>query len=415
MAAPRPAPVRTQPSTEALIAHVLRRTTFGPFPGQVESLVGLGADGVIDRVLAAAPMSTKTKPPTTDDGSYAPVDWWLDKMANPAAGLHEKMTWYWHGHLTTSHSKVFRWKMEFPQHLLIRKYALGNFRTLLQQVTVDPAMLVYLDGAWSHANDPNENYGRELMELFTLGRGPYTQDDVRAAAQALAGWWVDGETGDHGFHDYAALKSPVTLLGRSVQRADDVIDAVCDHAACAPWVSGKIRRFFTGGLSKKLARQEAKRFRNSGLEIKPLVWGILQDPAFLRKRMNRARTPVEWLIPAMAALGITDKDLRRWTLDGMGQLPFYPPNVSGWPSGTRWLSASFALARASVATQNDGIAAITEASDPVAAALKRASLYEVTPQTKAALTSAAAQISNPERRAQVLLAMAVGSPEFALS
>lgn len=99
----------------------------------------------------------------------------------------------------------------------------------------------------------------------------------------------------------------------------------------------------------------------------------------------------------------------------MGQLPFYPPNVSGWPSGNRWLSASFALARASIATQNDGIADVIEASDPVAAALKRASLFEVTAQTRAAMTTAAGQISNPERRGRVLLAMAVGSPEFALS
>ncbi len=415
MVSPRPVPVRSQPSTEALIAHVLRRTTFGPFPGQVESLVPLGVQGVIDRVLSAAPLSTTKKPAIDDDGSYAPVDWWLDRMADPKAGIHEKMTWYWHGHLTTSHSKVFRWKMEFPQHLLVRTHALGNFRTLLQKITTDPAMLIYLDGAWSNADEPNENYGRELMELFTLGRGPYTQDDVRAAAQGLAGWWVDWDTGDHGFHDYAGLDAPVTLLGKPVLRANDVIDTVCDHAACAPWVSARIRRYFTGGLSKKLARLEARRFRNNGLEIKPLVWGILEDPAFLRRRMTRARTPVEWVIPAMAALGLTDKDLRRWTLDKMGQLPFYPPNVSGWPSGNRWLSASFALARASVAAQNDGIAAVIEASDPVAAALKRASLYEVTPQTRAALTTAAASISNPERRAQVLLAMAVGSPEFALA
>jgi len=415
MAAPRPSPVRTQPSTEALIAHVLRRTTFGPFPGQVESLRGLGVEGVIDRVLSAKPLATTPKPPINDDGSYAPVDWWLDRLANPKAGIHEKMTWFWHGHLTTSHSKVFRWIMEFPQHLLIRKYALGNFRTLLKQITVDPAMLVYLDGAWSSANDPNENYGRELMELFTLGRGPYTQDNVRAAAQALAGWWVDWDTGAHGFHDYAALKDPVTLLGRPVKRADDVIDVVCDHRACAPWIATKVRRYFTAGGGAKLRHAEATRFRKDGLEIKPLVWGILEDPMFLRRRMDRPRTPVEWVIAAMAALGLTDKDLRRWTMDGMGQLPFYPPNVSGWPSGTRWLSASFALARASLAVQTDGVAAVSSASDPVAAALKRCSLYEVTPQTKAALTTAAGQISNADRRAQVLLAMAVGSPEFALS
>ena len=136
---------------------------------------------------------------------------------------------------------------------------------------------------------------------------------------------------------------------------------------------------------------------------------------FLRARMDRPRTPVEWVIAAMAALGLKDKDLRRWTMDGMGQLPFYPPNVSGWPSGTRWLSASFALARASLSVQTDGVAAVASAADPVAAALKRCSLYEVTAQTRAARTTAAGQISNAERRAQVLLAMAVGSPEFALS
>ncbi len=415
MATRTPRPVAARPSESALIAHVLRRTTFGPFPGQVESLLPLGVDGVIERVLAAKPLSTAKPPALTDDGSYAPVDWWLDRMSDRTAGIHEKMTWFWHGHLTSSHDKVFRWRWEFPQHLLIRKYALGNFRTLLQKITVDPAMLVYLDGAWSDSDDPNENYGRELMELFTLGRGPYTQDDVRSAARALAGWWVDWETGQSGFHNYAALSSPVTLLGRSVMRANDVIDAVCDHPQCAKWVSAKIRRYFTAGLSKRDALREAKRFRTAGLEIRPLIETIVRGPTFLRRRMNRPRTPVEWLLAAMPALGITDRDMRRWTLYGMGQLPFYPPNVSGWPSGNRWLSASFALARASVVTQNDGIADVIEASDPVAAALKRCSLFEVTPQTTAALTSAAAQISNPERRARVLLAMAVGSPEFALS
>jgi uncharacterized protein (DUF1800 family) len=336
-------------------------------------------------------------------------------MSSSSAGIHEKMTWFWHGHLTSSHSKIFHWRWEFPQHLLIRTHALGNFRTMLQKITVDPAMLVYLDGAWSNADDPNENYGRELMELFSLGRDRYTQDDVRAAAQGLAGYWVDWNTGGSGFHSYAALDAPVTLLGRPVKRANDVIDVVCDHAACAPWVAGKIRRYFTAGLSVREARAEAKRFRADGLEIRPLVESIVRGPAFMARRMNRPKTPVEWLIGALAVLGIKDKDLRRWTLDGMGQLPFYPPNVAGWPSGTRWLSASFALARASVASQADGIAAITEASDPVTAALERCSLYEVTAQTRAAMTNAATSIPDHEKRARVLLAMAVGSPEYALS
>ena len=100
-------------------------------------------------------------------------------MAQPKAGIHEKLTWFWHGHLTTSHDKVFNWRLEFPEHRLLRTHALGNFRALLQAITVDPAMLVYLDGDGSNAIDPNENYGRELMELFCLGRAQYTQADDR--------------------------------------------------------------------------------------------------------------------------------------------------------------------------------------------------------------------------------------------
>jgi uncharacterized protein (DUF1800 family) len=415
MASTRQGSSPTRPSTSALIAHILRRTTFGPFPGQVESLLPLGVEGVLDKVIDTPAMAVTPKPVTTDDSSYAPVDWWLDRMASPKAGLHEKMTWYWHGHLTTSHSKVFGWRWEFPEHLLLRTYALGNFRTMLQKITVSPAMLVYLDGAWSDSDEPNENYGRELMELFTLGRGPYTQDDVQAAAKALAGWWVDWDTGKSGFHSYAALDAPVTLLGRPVKRANDVIDVVCDHANCAAFVSAKIRAYFTGAAAKRLAAHEAALFRSSGLEIRPLVSEILHQPAFLLRRMNRPRTPVEWVIAAMAALGLKDKDLRRWRLNDMGQLPFYPPNVAGWPSGTRWLSASFALAHAAFATESDAMAAISNSSDPVAAALKRCSLYEVTPQTKAAMTTVAGQIPNHDKRSQVLLAMAVGSPEFALS
>jgi uncharacterized protein (DUF1800 family) len=412
IAPPVPKP---QPTPQALIAHVLRRTTFGPFPGQVEALLPLGASGVVDRILKAPAMATAPAPPVTDDSSHAPIDWWLDRMANPAAGIHERMAWFWHGHLTTSHSKVFRWKMEFPQHLLIRANALGNFRTLLQKITIDPAMLIYLDGAWSDSDAPNENYSRELMELFCLGRGHYTQADVEAGARALAGYWVDWTAGTSGFHDYAALSAPVTYLGKPVKRAADVVNTVCDHPACPTWIATRIYQHLTGGRTSKLLPAWSRAFRASGMDIRGLVEAIVRHPTFLDGRNTRPRTPVEWVIPAMAALGLTDKDLRRDTLYGMGQLPFYPPNVAGWPSGSRWLSASFALARASLAVQTDGISAIAAASDPVAATLKRCSLYEVSTQTRTALTNAASDVADPGARATVLLALAVGSPEFALS
>lgn len=417
-AAPRPGSPpdpKTPPTQQALIAHVLRRTTFGPFPGQVESLLPLGVKGVIDKVLKAPAAKTTPAPPLTDDGSHAPIDWWLDRMANPASGIHERMTWYWHGHLTTSHDKVFKWKIEFPQHLLIRANALGNFRTMLQKITIDPAMLIYLDGAWSDSDAPNENYSRELMELFCLGRGHYTQTDVENGAKALAGYWVDWESGSSGFHEYAALSAPVTFLGKPAKRAADVINTVCDHPACPIWITTKLYRHLTGAKTHKALPTWARSFRTSGMDIRLLVETIVRHPSFLENRNGRPRTPVEWVIPAMAALGLTDKDLRRDVLYNMGQMPFYPPNVSGWPAGTRWLSASFALARASLAVQTDGIAAVAASTDPVNAAFKRCSMYEVTTQTRTALTNAANDISNAERRATVLLALAVGSPEFALS
>ena len=403
------------PSPEAVIAHVLRRTTFGPFPGQVKALVPGGVEAAINGILAAPPVKTTPAPPLTDDGSYAPVDWWLDRMADPKAGIHEKMTWFWHGHLTTSHSKVFRWKMEFPQHLLIRTYALGDFRALLQQITVGAAMLVYLDGSWSNSDDPNENYSRELMELFVLGRGNYTQDDVHNGARALAGWYVDWDTGKTGFNGWAALDSAVPYLGKQVKRAPDVVDAALAHQAAAPWVVGRIHQFLAGRPPGRNARSLAAGFRSSGWQVRPIVESIVRDPNFVRGRLNRARTPVEWMIPAMAALGFTRKDVRRWTLSDMGQLPFYPPSVAGWPSGLRWLSPSFALARAAFATEATGIAAVASASDTVKAALERCSLFEVSQQTLAALTAAADSLSDPHERATVLLGLAIGSPDFALA
>lgn len=403
------------PSTEAQIAHVLRRTTFGPFPGQVKALAPKGVDAAISSVLAAKPLATTPAPPIDDDGSNAPVDWWLDRMADPKAGIHEKMTWFWHGHLTTSHSKVFRWKVEFPQHLLLRKYAMGSFATLLQKITLDAAMLLYLDGSWSTADDPNENYGRELMELFALGRGNYTQDDVHNGARALAGWYVDWDTGATGFNDWGALHAPVPFLGKSVLRAPDVVAAVLAHPRSAPWVVGRIHLFLTGAAPARPVSALAGTFRSSGFETRPVVEAIVRDPGFMRGRMNRARTPVEWILPAMAALGLTRKDVRRWTLSDMGQLPFHPPSVAGWPAGLRWLSPSFALARAAFATDATGITAVANAADPVAAALERCSLYEVTAQTLTALQTAADDLPNAKERATVLLALAVGSPEFALA
>src|ERR1700694_4548305 len=159
------------PDDRATIAHVLRRTTFGPFPGMTEDLArrGVGAPG--GQGVAAAPLEPAA--PVFDEDAdnivNGPAWQWLQLMANPTAGVHEKMVWFWHGHLTSSHDKVATWDLMWRQHLLLRRHALGNFRELLRAVTVDGAMLQYLDGDGSTAQSPNENYGGELMELVAFG------------------------------------------------------------------------------------------------------------------------------------------------------------------------------------------------------------------------------------------------------
>jgi uncharacterized protein (DUF1800 family) len=424
------------PSTRALVAHVLRRTTFGPYPGQVERWAARGVGRTITHVLEARPLPVASASGLAgkDDSSDEPVRWWLRRMANPAGGVHEKMAWFWHGHLTTSHDKVFRWRCEVPQHLLIRRYALGSFRTLVRRITVDPAMLLYLDGSWSSAEAPNENYSRELMELFCLGRGTdanpnYRQEDVTNGARALAGYGVDWETGTRGFYEWNALPAGtrVPYLGKRVHDAGDVCDAVLDHRACAPWVAGRIWRFLVGTEPSAARRAAlARRFRQDDMRVKPLVEHILRSDFFLSHRMNRPRQPVEWVTAAMAALGMGDDDnapypnLRIDTLWRMGQLPFYPPSVAGWPWGLSWVGPGITLAKAAFAVEAPGIRAVADASDQVTAALHRCGLFEVSSQTRGALRRVTTSSrldgrANRARRAQVLLALAIGSPEFALA
>jgi uncharacterized protein (DUF1800 family) len=400
----------------AAIAHLLRRTTFGPVPGQVESLNAGGVTAALDAILAATDPALPAPP---NMSGWDPITWWMTRMADPAVGLHEKMVWFWHGHLTSSIEKVGQWQWMWNQHLLLRDNALGNFRTLMQAITIDAAMLVYLDGDPSVVTAPNENYSRELMELFCLGIGNYSEADVKNGAKALAGYDVDWQTGVVTFHPEYALTSPVNYLGKSVQTTQHVIDAVVDHPACAPWIAGKLYRYFVGvSPSPTRLNELATLFRSGGLEIKPLVDAILRDPLFLdpQTRNNRARQPVEWVTAAFAAAGASNPGWATSVTNDLGQLPFEPPSVAGWPGGTRWLAASDALVRAGLAIDGPVLAEITNSADMVGTTLARCSLYEVSPATRAALDGIAATTALPTwQRSRILFATAVTSPEFALA
>lgn len=411
-------------TTKQLIAHVLRRTTFGPFPGQVEELLPLGVDGVIDHVLSRPAASLADPPDTSDDSSDAPVRWWLDQMTDRDAGIHEKMTWFLHGIVTISHDKVFWWAVEWEAHKILRKYALGSYRTLLKKMTVSPAMLVYLDGSWSTIEGPNENYSRELQELFTIGQPLVKEQNVRNGALALAGWYVDWDTASAHFIDerWASLGAgqKVSFLGKQVYRYNEVVDAACDHPNMPRFIAAKLWYQLVGtNPSADKLDALARTYRSSKLNNKALVSAIVRDPMFLRKRFTRPRYPIEWVIAAMSAMGMGNQRQRMVDLLWeTGNLPFYPPSVAGWPTGLRWLSPAMALTKAAAAVDAPAIADVVEAADPVAAALKRCSMYEVTPRTRQALdlvVTGPDKLTNPTKRAKVLLALCLASPEFALA
>ena len=402
--------------TRANIAHLLRRTGFGPHPGQVDALVAGGVKGAVEAVLAAPPLEPAPVELGTDDDYGALVRWWVGVLSRPDAGLHEKMVWFWHGHLTSSIAKASPLAM-WRQHQLLRTHALGNFRTLLQQITVDAAMLGWLDGDGSVAEAPNENYAREVMELFALGHDSgYTEADVHAGAVALSGWSVDDKTQKATFDADAGPTAPVEFLGRTVREAAEVVDAICDHEACAPYVAATIYRWFHGvAPDAPTLGALATLFRQANLEIAPLVAAVLRDPVFFERRNNRARLPIEWFVAANAVLGVESPDDELDVLEQLGQEPFSPPNVAGWPLGPRWQSASAAMARAAHAWEASSDSETVSTSDPVADILVKASVFDASDETAAALRQAVAAVEGRRDRASVLHALAVTCPEFCVA
>jgi uncharacterized protein (DUF1800 family) len=407
-------------STQADIAHLLRRATFGPFPGQVDALVPAGTAAALNSVLTSAP-SALPAPPGYVYLSIEPVEWWLRRVRDPGAGLVEKMVWFWHGLLVSAQDKVNDWEWMWEQNLLFRQYALGNFRSLMQAITIDRAMLFYLDGNRSNATSPNENFGRELMELFTLGIGNYTENDVKAGAKALAGWDINWSASSPPYStrdQYEVLTSPVAYLGQQVLTQADVVNTVCNHPAMPGFITTKLYKFFHGvAPSAATVASLSNTFTSNNLEIAPVVNAILNDPLFFdaTRRLNRPRVPFEWITAAFAATGSTDYVSSQASCSALGQTPFYPPNVAGWPSGMTWLSPSQAIGRADTGRFAPALPAIQSAADPVAAALSQCSLYQVTGQTQNAMNTAVASVSNASEKASLALGLAIASPEFALS
>jgi hypothetical protein len=349
-------------------AHLYRRAAFGPDREELVEAVQLGPDGTLDLLLRGRPGATDILPTLTDIGRVTAVrddggvrlrGWWLYCMLQSGHPLREKLTLFWHNHFATSITKVRSSELMFRQNVLLRAHALDRFGPFLQAISRDAAMLVWLDSNSNVKGKPNENYAREVMELFSLGVGNYTEKDIREAARAFTGWHTDGA----GFRFNAALHDdgPKTVLGQTGNwDGGDVVRIILEQPAAARFLVGKLYSFLVSETAPPAALLEplCESFRTSDYDIAALVRTMLASRLFYSEHAFRKRVkgPVEYVLGAVRAVyrRYDEADpnyhplphqllVRR--LAAMGQALFAPPNVKGWPGGRAWLNTSTVLER----------------------------------------------------------------------
>lgn len=406
------------------VAHLLRRTGFGIRPGRIQQLVSSDIHDLIDEVITDEGWSLSAEEAENrnfDDVQYDTLaSEWIDQMLLPSSGLHERMTWFWHGHFTSSKEKASD-QLMVRQHHLLRRHALGNFRDFARDIVVDGAMLRYLDGDGSRGDSPNENLSREFLELFMLGRGNgYTEDDIRAGARILSGWHVDYQTSVVSFDPEQHYSRPVEFLGtRRNWTIDSYVDAVLEHPACADHVASEIHSHLVSTeLSDQRRSQLGKTLRDNDWEIRPLLAEILHHDDFVNARGRRTRQPVEWFVGAAVAAGIPrleENGFELWQIFSSGQVPFQPPNVAGWPDDDRWSSATQVMGRGNAILNWELPERLLNTLAPTPeAVLTHLGIPEVSSTTSAALQAAIDTQTEFNNGLELLLATALLSPEFSL-
>ena len=344
--------------------------------------------------------------------------WWLDRMALSDHGLTERMTWFWHGHWATSVQKLNYAMPMFNQNNTLRANCLGNFKVMSRAMINDGALQFWLDGQDSTLVQPNENLGRELMELFVLGVDRYSEDDVKAAARALTGYQVVRSSGEVKFNPKRHDPNPITILGTTQSFTGETLsDFLVARDDNATFIAERLwYRFMSSTESMPETFSAKSAFANR--EISAAVSAMANDVAMRDEKNDLVKAPVEWFISACRALGLTPSQLKTPAqllnyLDKLGQVPFSPPNVGGWPAGEAWLSSATAQYRIAFATwlikQSDlrGLKEIKPASR-VTKSADWLGVAEWSPRTQSALRSS---VNDP---AQFAL-LALCSPEYIVS
>ena len=278
------------------------------------------------------------------------TNWFAERMLTTRRPLEEKLTLFWHGHFATGNSKVRDTRMMLRQNEMLRANAAGSFRDLLVGILTDPAMLVYLDNGENRKGHPNENFGRELLELFTMGVGNYTEQDIREGSRAFTGWTNDvlEFRFDAATHD-AGEK---TFLGRTgALNGEDIFDIILDTPVTAEYIGAKLYRFFVREeIDDAILAALGSTFRDAGYQVRPLLRRIFLSMGFYSPASyaTQFKSPVQLVVSTYRKLGLTAlptiPDFGGLT-GRLGQTLFNPPNVAGWAGGRTWITPALLLER----------------------------------------------------------------------
>jgi uncharacterized protein (DUF1800 family) len=368
-------------------AHLLRRGVFGGTPEDAGRLAALGLDGAVERILAGDG-SNPAPPPPTDIAELAKRRelrkakrnkvpgseaegvrfnrevrrrleelrfWWLERMRTGAVSAGEKLALFWHGHFATSVTKVRSNHLMMVQNDVFRKLGAGPFRELCAAMARDAAMLVWLDGRDNKAKAPNENFAREILELFALGEGKYSENDIREAARCFTGWRVRPENGEAFFVQKQHDSGRKTLFGKTGVFGDrEAVEIICAQPRCAEFLVRKLWEFYAyPDPDPKLVESLVAHYRSHDLHTGELLRMMFKRPEFYssKARARQIKSPVQWLVQSARETNrqLLPPGVALPLAAELGQNLFMPPSVKGWDGGTAWINSATLIRRSNTA------------------------------------------------------------------
>jgi uncharacterized protein (DUF1800 family) len=354
-------PTDERPWDRALAAHLYRRAGFGADPSTLDAALSQSPADLVSALLAAnsepndfratADRLAETVMSGGDPKRLSAA--WVYRLMMTPSQLLEKATLFWHGHFATGAEKVLDGRLMWQQNQLLREHALGDFPALVNGISQDPAMLIYLDSVVNRKAHPNENFARELMELFCLGEGNYSERDVQELARCFTGWEIKNKRFRK--NKYQQDTGEKTVLGQSgAFDGEDGVRCVLEQPSAERFLALKWYRFFIADEpqpSPELLQPLADEFRKHDLQVAPALQFLLQSNLFFSSQAvgRHIKSPVEFIVGNLRCLQVTaSAELISKGLHQLGQGLFYPPNVKGWDGGRSWINSSTLLGRSNL-------------------------------------------------------------------